>query len=74
VADATHVPLSEFFVVEAPGLSAHFVGHRAGGSNLMLTAIADDASQHLTNGQTLNARDMFKILVPAARENIAFPK
>jgi hypothetical protein len=68
----TKAPATEFFEVEIPALRAFFLGRRQG-SDLLLTPLHDDPALKLTAGRTVDAKDVFHALAPAARERKTGP-
>jgi len=63
-----HVSPSVFAIIRVPALSLYFLGHDEGGE-LFLTPIMDDARFPYFNvGESRPAREVFRIILPTARE------
>ncbi|HKE47974.1 MAG TPA: hypothetical protein VKB52_07905 [Rhodanobacteraceae bacterium] len=61
------------FIVHVAALNAYFLGHR-NGSQLMLTAIADDSELRTRAGETQPASEVFVALAEAARRYNGLPR
>jgi hypothetical protein len=69
---ATSLPLTAYFVVQAPALNAYFLGYRQN-DKLMLTSLIDDPALNLRAGTPLPAEQVFGDLSAVARKYNGLP-
>jgi hypothetical protein len=69
---ATSLPLTAYFVVQAPALNAYFLGYRQD-DKLMLVSLIDDPALNLRAGTALPAEQVFEDLSAVARKYNGLP-
>lgn len=71
-AKTTNLPITAYFVVQAPALNAYFLGYRQN-DKLMLVSLIDDTALKLQAGSALPAEQVFDQLRPIAEKYNGLP-